>query len=95
MEPRQNLGLQRREITTKKRNVEMRKFEIRAYTKKELAMCYFPSAENAHSAVNRLMAWINRCEPLSMALAAQGYQKMARWFSPKEVRIIVEHLGEP
>ena len=73
----------------------MKVFVIRAYTKKELALCYFPMAENPHSAVNRLMAWINRCEPLSMALSAQGYKKMARWFSPKEVRLIVEHLGEP
>lgn len=31
-------------------------FKIRAYTKKELALCYFPQSENPHSAVNRLIA---------------------------------------
>lgn len=70
-------------------------FVIRSYTKKELAYCYFPDKQNPHTAVNHLMAWINRCEPLREQLAAQGYKKSAKWFNPKEIRLIVEHLGEP
>ena len=70
-------------------------FPIRSYMKKELALCYFPDAKNLHSAVNHLMSWINRCEPLRDKLHEQGYQKSAKWFKPKEVKLIVEYLGEP
>ncbi|MCR5394104.1 MAG: DUF4248 domain-containing protein [Bacteroidales bacterium] len=73
----------------------MNEFEIRAYTKKELALCYFPSSTNPHTAVNRLMSWINRCEPLHSMLEMNGYRKMSRWFSPREVELIVDYLGEP
>ena len=34
-------------------------FEIRAYSKKELALCYFPDLD-AKSAGKRLMRWITR-----------------------------------
>lgn len=73
----------------------MEKFPIRSYTKKELALCYFPTSVNPHSAVNHLMSWINRCTPLRNALEEQGYQKTSKWFSPREVKLITEHLGEP
>ena len=70
----------------------MNKFEIQAYTKKELALLYFPSAE-PHTAVNRLMSWVKRCKPLHMALIAHGYKKTAKWLSPREVALVVEHWG--
>lgn len=70
-------------------------FQIRCYTKKELALCYFPATSNPHTAVNHLMAWIRRCRPLSAALAEAGYEKSVKVFSPKEVRLIVEYLGAP
>ena len=73
----------------------MKQFEIKAYTKKELALYYFPTAENTHSAVQRLMSWINHCDALRTDLEAHGYLKMSKWFSPREVKSIVEHLGEP
>lgn len=72
----------------------MNKFEIRGYTKKELALCYFPYS-TPHTAVNHLVAWINRCTPLQEALRDQDYKKSAKWLSPREVRMIVEYLGEP
>ena len=72
----------------------MTKFEIQASTQKEFALLYFPSAE-PHTAVNRLMSWVKRCKPLHIALIAQGYKKTAKWLSPREVAIVVEHLGEP
>ena len=72
----------------------MNNFEIRSYTKKELALRYFPSA-TPHTAVNRLMSWICRCQPLTDALAKQGYRKTSKWFSAREVRLIVEYLGGP
>ena len=73
----------------------MNQFRIHSYTKKELARLYFPSVETPHVAVNRLMSWINRCHPLLAALNAQGYRKTSKWFSPSEVRLIIEYLGEP
>ena len=69
-------------------------FTIQPYTKKELALLYFPSA-TPHVAVNRLMSWIRRCKPLHDALVAQGYRKTTKWLSPHEVKLITEYLGEP
>ena len=72
----------------------MDEFKVRSYTKKELALFYFPDA-SPHTAVNRLMRWINRNAPLLVGLEGLGYCKTARWFTSREVRLIVEHLGEP
>ena len=69
----------------------MDEFKIRSYTKKELALFYFPDA-SPHTAVNRLMRWINRNAPLLVGLEGLGYCKTARWFTSREVRLIVEHL---
>ena len=73
----------------------MNKFVIRPYTKKELALLYFAYVTDSHAAVNRLMAWINRCQPLLSALHAAGYRKTTKVLSPREVTLIVDHLGEP
>ena len=69
-------------------------FTIQPYTKKELALLYFPTA-TPHVAVNRLMSWISRCKPLHDALVDQGYRKTTKWLSPHEVKLITEYLGEP
>lgn len=73
----------------------MDNFKIRSYTKKELALKYFPTASTPHAAVNHLMAWIKRCTELYESLMEIGYQKNAKYFTPREVKLIVEHLGEP
>lgn len=72
----------------------MDNFKIRAYTKKELALCYFPDS-SPHTAVNHLMAWILRNQPLVDTLTGMGYQKTSKWFSPRQVEAIIEILGEP
>ena len=72
----------------------MTTFTIQPYTKKELALLYFPSA-TPHVAVNHLMSWIRRCKPIHDALVDQGYRKTTMWLSPCEVRLITEYLGEP
>jgi hypothetical protein len=69
-------------------------FEIRAYTKKELALCYFPDSM-PHTAVNHLMSWINRCDQLGQQLRESGYCTTNKAFTPRQVRAIVEMLGEP
>ena len=73
----------------------METFTIRSYTKKELALRYFPSSNKPTTAVKHLMAWINRCQPLNDKLQQQGYNKKAKWFTAREVRLIIDHLGEP
>ncbi len=69
-------------------------FKIRPYTKKELALMYFPDS-SPRTAVNHLMAWIRRCKQLWQQLHAIGYQPTCKAFTPREVRTIVEQLGEP
>ena len=69
-------------------------FKIRMYTKKELALMYFPESM-PRTAVNHLMAWIRLCTPLWDELQKMGYCKTSKSFSPKQVKAIVEYLGEP
>ena len=73
----------------------MSNFTIRAYGKSELAMLYFPTTGNPHTAVNHLMSWVNRCTELKEALKRGGYTKTAKYFTPKEVALITEYLGSP
>ncbi len=72
----------------------MEHFISRTYTKKQLALMYFP-ASNPRTAVKHLMAWIRRCTQLREKLYQMGYYDNAKTFTPREVRAIVEHLGEP
>ena len=67
---------------------------IRPYTKRELAQLYFPDTE-PHTAVNRLMRWINRCQPLREALGETRYQPHNRLFTPRQTGLICRFLGEP
>jgi hypothetical protein len=41
------------------------------------------------------MAWITRCKELRSKLEAGGYVKTAKYFTPKEVAMITDYLGEP
>ncbi len=72
----------------------MNDFIVRSYTKKELALMYFPES-NPRTAVNHLMTWIRRCAPLWKELQATGYYVNSKAFTPKEVALIVDYLGEP
>lgn len=69
-------------------------FKIRQYTKKELSLLYFPDSL-PRTAVKHLMAWINRCTPLWDALLSMGYSLNSKAFTPRQVKAIVEYLGEP
>ena len=74
--------------------MNMEDFKIRMYTKKELALMYFPESM-PRTAVNHLMVWIRLCTPLWDELLKMGYCKTSKSFSPKQVKAIVEYLGEP
>lgn len=78
-----------------KKDLDMTEFKVKAYGKSELALLYFPGASSAHTAVNHLMSWIQRDPQLKEQLAKMGYRKSAKFFTPKEVGLIVEYLGEP
>lgn len=69
-------------------------FPIHAYTKKALALSYFPDAD-PHVATNRLTQWVKRCQPLWQELQAMGYEPTQRYYTPRQVRRIVYYLGEP
>ncbi len=69
-------------------------FTIRAYSKKELALMYFPDS-TPRTAVSHLMNWIRRCTRLQDQLQATGYENTCKTFTPRQVRIIVGQLGEP
>lgn len=73
----------------------MKEFKIKAYGKSDLALQYFPDAASAHTAVNHLMSWIRRNPELTEGLVKLRYCKSAKYFTPKEVAMIVEYLGEP
>ncbi len=72
----------------------MDNFTLRAYTKKELALMYFPDS-TPRTAVSHLMSWIRHCTALWQQLQGTGYEPTSKTFTPRQVRIIVEQLGEP
>ena len=69
-------------------------FAIRAYTKKELALIYFPDSTPG-TAVKHLMVTIRRNDMLWDELQAMGYYNRRKTFTPREVRAIVDWLGAP
>ena len=69
-------------------------FAIKAYTKKELALLYFPDSTPG-TAVKHLMVTIRRNDMLWDELQAMGYYNRRKTFTPREVRAIVDWLGAP
>ena len=72
----------------------MNTFTIRAYTKKELALLYFPDSTPG-TAVKHLMVTIRRNDMLWDELQAMGYYNHRKTFTPREVRAIIDWLGAP
>lgn len=65
-----------------------------ALGKGELAMYYMPYLSQ-RSATNRLNEWIRHNKALEMELAEAGMRKGQKVLTPRQVQIIVKHLGEP
>lgn len=72
----------------------MDEFKSKSYGYAELACLYLPTL-NKRSASNQLRNWINRNEALKKSLIAAGVQDRQKIYTPKQVQIIIEHLGEP
>ena len=60
----------------------------------KLAMMYSPHVSRK-SALRLLNAYIHRADGLLAALEATGYSHHARHFTPKQLALVLEHLGEP
>ena len=69
----------------------MKEFTIRAYGRMELAQLYSPELTDI-AAYRKMKKWIERCPGLQQRLYDLGYQ---RSYTPLEVRVIVDALGEP
>ena len=69
-------------------------FEVRVYSKQELALLFFPWASK-ETATKALRRWIAKCLPLVKALEEIGYDKHRHYFLTIEVKLIVQNLGEP
>jgi len=70
-------------------------FKIQQYGKSELALLYFPGASTSRGALSNLTYWIRCNRELSVALKECGMPVHSKFFTPKEVSLIIEHLGEP
>ena len=66
----------------------------RAYTKKELALLYFPDS-TPETAVKHLMTMIRRNDMLWDELQEMGYYNRRKTFTPREVKAIFDWLGAP
>ncbi len=69
-------------------------FKIRLYGRTELALAYSPDL-TPQAAFRRLTRWIEIKPGLTEALVATGLQAHTRVYTPAQVRLIVEALGEP
>ena len=66
----------------------------RSLSRTELARIYAPELSEA-SARKRLREWLHFSPELMARLKAAGYRERQRVLTPKQVKIIMEHLGEP
>ena len=69
--------------------------QIKSYGKIELAMLYFPNAMTPSGALSNLNYWIRRNKELSKALRSCGMPPRSKSFTPRQVALIFNHLGEP
>ena len=73
---------------------EDKRFRYRSYGKGELAQLYLPNIKQ-QSAVERFNKWIEAAPGLRERLIATGMNVKSRYYTPAQVRLIVEVLQEP
>lgn len=69
---------------------------IESYVQQDgIGLALFPETTSKATARRHLMDWVKRCIPLWDELKKQGYQTGCQYFSPRQVAVIFEYLGEP
>ena len=66
----------------------------RAYGVTEFAQLYFPG-RTPMVAYQRMWEWIRTSRGLKAKLEAAGWVKFQKLYTPKQVGVLIEHLGEP
>ena len=66
----------------------------KALTFKEIAILYFKNS-STRSAVVQLGRWIRRNMELKQALDKAGFVEGQRIYSPRQVKLIFNYLGDP
>lgn len=69
-------------------------FGVRSYGRTELARLYHPTL-TAKAAWRCMREEINATKALKVALEEAGYDGKRRHFTPRQVELIVETLGQP
>jgi len=69
-------------------------FQIRSYSWQELGLLYSPDIR-PEAASKRLRRWVDFAPELTHALQKAGWKKGNRILTTSQVRILVNHLGEP
>ena len=70
-------------------------FHVRPYSKRELAIMYFPDTVNEESAVANFRRMMARNQELFAELKKACYSPSCKRFTPRQVRILFRYLGEP
>ena len=65
-----------------------------SYTKREIALMYFPKS-TPKNAVRCLSVAIRRCKELHDKLSQSGYFLRGQILTPHDVKLIFHFLGEP
>ena len=73
---------------------EERIFIIKSYHKADLALMYHPGL-SAVAAMGKMRRWINRNPELKRRMHEVQVSVLNHSYTPREVAIIVEFLGEP
>ncbi len=72
----------------------MNEFKTKSYGVCELACLFLPTL-SCRSASNQFRNWIKKNEKLKQTLFDAGFHNRQKIYTPKQVQIIIEHLGEP
>lgn len=86
-------------VTLRKKQATMKTEEkktraVRSYSKKELALAYAPELTTG-GAVKRLGVWMRYNPQLWQELQKRGYRTRQKLFTPQQVDVIFQYLGEP
>jgi hypothetical protein len=71
-----------------------KKFETRTYGFNELAQLYFPHIMKS-SASRMFSQWIYNSPILVEKLCEAGWKRRSKYFTPKQVKLLIGHFDEP